>query len=126
MRFTSAREAMDKNLSGPSKALLTLIEPTIDYTVRCLFKDLKQVSVDFCSYSASLLTHWDGWIEYGVILMGCFLLENTCFLISFIEFGMEFCEHYRGGLGGWDEYAMTGHEILSFDFAIVNELYICY
>ncbi|KAL0399202.1 UNVERIFIED_CONTAM: VPS35 endosomal protein sorting factor-like [Sesamum radiatum] len=38
MRLTQARDAMD----GNSKLLLTLIEPTIEYIMRCLFKDRKQ------------------------------------------------------------------------------------
>ncbi|KAG8386102.1 hypothetical protein BUALT_Bualt03G0114100 [Buddleja alternifolia] len=42
MRLISPREALLENLPGNSKLLLTLIEPTIEYIMRCLFKDLKQ------------------------------------------------------------------------------------
>ncbi|KAI3456903.1 hypothetical protein Pfo_013566 [Paulownia fortunei] len=45
MRLTTAREAMDGNLSGNSKLLLTLIEPTVEYITRYLFKDLKQMEI---------------------------------------------------------------------------------
>ncbi|KAK4439774.1 VPS35 endosomal protein sorting factor-like [Sesamum alatum] len=45
MRLTQARDAMDGNLSGNSKLLLTLIEPTIEYIMRCLFKDRKQMEI---------------------------------------------------------------------------------
>ncbi|GFP79107.1 upf0505 protein [Phtheirospermum japonicum] len=40
-----ARQAMDGNLSGNCKLLLTLIEPTIEYTMKCLFKNLKQMEI---------------------------------------------------------------------------------
>ncbi|KAL0443353.1 UNVERIFIED_CONTAM: VPS35 endosomal protein sorting factor-like [Sesamum latifolium] len=39
MRLTQARDA------GNSKSLLTLIEPTIEYIMRCLFKDRKQMEI---------------------------------------------------------------------------------
>ncbi|XP_073149503.1 uncharacterized protein [Henckelia pumila] len=45
MRLMTAREAIDGNLSGSSTSPFTLIEPTIEYVIRCLFKDLKQVEV---------------------------------------------------------------------------------
>ncbi|KAL8469939.1 hypothetical protein ACS0TY_032706 [Phlomoides rotata] len=45
MRITSAKEAVDENLSGNSKLLLTLIEPTIEYILKCLFMDLKQMDI---------------------------------------------------------------------------------
>ncbi|KAL0353662.1 UNVERIFIED_CONTAM: VPS35 endosomal protein sorting factor-like [Sesamum angustifolium] len=35
----------DGNLSGNSKLLLTLVEPTIEYIIRCLFKDRKQMEI---------------------------------------------------------------------------------
>lgn len=52
MRLMSAREAMDGNISGSSTYPFTLIEPTIEYIIRYLFKDLKQVSHICCSHFA--------------------------------------------------------------------------
>ncbi|KAL7130929.1 hypothetical protein ABFS83_13G165300 [Erythranthe nasuta] len=46
LRLTPAREAVDRDLSGTSEVLLTLIEPTIEYIVRCLFKDLRQMEIN--------------------------------------------------------------------------------
>ncbi|KAL7087955.1 hypothetical protein ACP275_13G099800 [Erythranthe tilingii] len=46
LRLTPAREAMDRDLSGTSEVLLTLIEPTIEYIIRCLFKDLRQMEIN--------------------------------------------------------------------------------
>ncbi|KAK6149319.1 hypothetical protein DH2020_016844 [Rehmannia glutinosa] len=45
MRLTPAREAMDVNLSGNCKLFLTLIEPTIEYIMKYLFKNLKQMEI---------------------------------------------------------------------------------
>lgn len=40
---TPAREAVNGNLSGNCGILPTLVQPAIEYIVRCLFKDLKQM-----------------------------------------------------------------------------------
>ncbi|KAH6822817.1 hypothetical protein C2S53_017113 [Perilla frutescens var. hirtella] len=45
IRLTPAREAVNGNLSGNSGLLLALVEPTIEYIMRCLFKDLKQMEI---------------------------------------------------------------------------------
>ncbi|XP_011095424.1 UPF0505 protein isoform X2 [Sesamum indicum] len=45
MRLTQGRGTMDGNLSGNSKLVLTLIEPTIEYIMRCLLKDRKQMEI---------------------------------------------------------------------------------
>ncbi|XP_075481448.1 uncharacterized protein LOC142522176 isoform X1 [Primulina tabacum] len=45
MRLMSAREAIDDNISGSSTYPFALIEPTIEYIIRYLLKDLKQVEV---------------------------------------------------------------------------------
>ncbi|KAL3636973.1 hypothetical protein CASFOL_019272 [Castilleja foliolosa] len=43
--ITPARQAMDGNLYGNCKLLLALIEPTIEYTLKCLFKNLNQMEI---------------------------------------------------------------------------------
>ncbi|PIN25563.1 hypothetical protein CDL12_01696 [Handroanthus impetiginosus] len=45
MRLTPARGTVDGIHSGNSKLLLTLIEPTIEYIMRGLFKDLTQTEI---------------------------------------------------------------------------------
>ncbi|KZV57468.1 hypothetical protein F511_34914 [Dorcoceras hygrometricum] len=45
MRLMSAREATDGNILGSNTLPFALIEPTIEYLIRYLFKDLKQVGV---------------------------------------------------------------------------------
>ncbi|KAL2476340.1 hypothetical protein Adt_37076 [Abeliophyllum distichum] len=44
-RLTSARESTHGNFSGNSKLLVSLIEPTIEYIIICLFKDLNQMEI---------------------------------------------------------------------------------
>ncbi|XP_047979803.1 VPS35 endosomal protein sorting factor-like isoform X2 [Salvia hispanica] len=45
VRLTPARETVNGNLSGNSQLLLTLVEPAIEYIIKCLFKDLKKMEI---------------------------------------------------------------------------------
>ncbi|XP_057787699.1 uncharacterized protein LOC131004943 isoform X3 [Salvia miltiorrhiza] len=45
VHFIPAREAVNGNLSRNSELLLTLVEPAIEYIIRCLFKDLKKMEI---------------------------------------------------------------------------------
>lgn len=73
---TPAREAVNGNLSGNSGILPTLVQPAIEYIVRCLFKDLKQVRPDYYSDSAPLQVHV--MVESNMLILGCALLHKSC------------------------------------------------
>ncbi|XP_042006446.1 VPS35 endosomal protein sorting factor-like isoform X1 [Salvia splendens] len=45
VRLTPARETVNGNLSGNSQLLLALVEPAIEYIIKCLFKDLKKMEI---------------------------------------------------------------------------------
>ena len=63
---------MNGNLSGNSQLLLTLVEPAIEYIIKCLFKDLKKVSPDF---SLILLLCWSiVMVRLDMVMLGCVLL----------------------------------------------------
>ncbi|KAL1556274.1 VPS35 endosomal protein sorting factor-like isoform X4 [Salvia divinorum] len=44
-RLTPARETVNGNLYGNIELLLTLVEPAIEYVIKCLFKDLKKMEI---------------------------------------------------------------------------------
>lgn len=47
-QIVSTKETKYGNFSGDHKLLISLMEPTIEYTMRCIFKDLNKVRyVDF-------------------------------------------------------------------------------
>lgn len=73
--FTPAKEAVNENLPGNSGLLLTLVQPAIEYIVRCLFKDLKQVSQ---IVALVLLLCWSiGMFESNKLMLGCALLHKS-------------------------------------------------
>ncbi|XP_051125421.1 uncharacterized protein LOC127247563 isoform X2 [Andrographis paniculata] len=69
MRLTMQRETMSENVSGKSELLLNLIEPTIEYITRCLFKDKKQMEIN------DMLVALGMWRNLSVSSEGCYCIS---------------------------------------------------
>ena len=47
MRIISAKETTQGNITNNRRLLVTLMEPTIEYIMKCIFKDASQVYAEF-------------------------------------------------------------------------------
>ncbi|XP_022867447.1 UPF0505 protein isoform X2 [Olea europaea var. sylvestris] len=110
LHLISVRESTSGNFSGNSILLLSLIEPTIEYIIKCLFKDLNQMEIrsmlealgmrrnqsdsfENCSCISIILHHILKELPLG------FLCSNSFEMLHLIEctddFSFEQCLNYK-------------------------------